>query len=303
MLYDVVIIGGGPAGLSAGIYAGRAGVKTLIIEKYFAGGQASQTYEIENYPGFVKVGGFELTQEMEKQAVACGAEIIFSEIENVSLKDKKIKLSGGEEINAKTIIIATGATHTPLGLDKEEELKGSGVSYCATCDGGFFKAKSVAVVGGGNTALEDALYLTRFAKEVYLIHRRREFRASPALTSKLSTSGIIVKTPHVVKSLEESGGKLSGVIISDKESGEEERLNVDGLFVAIGQTPDTQIFTEVKKDEKGYIVTDENMNTDIDGVFAAGDCRAKFLRQVVTAVSDGAIAAEQAVLYITLNSK
>lgn len=304
MLYDVVIIGGGPAGLSAGIYAGRAGVKTVVIEKYFSGGQASQTYEIENYPGYVKVGGFDLMQEMEKQAKACGAEIIFDEIDSISLKNKKIKLCGGDEIEAKTVIIASGASHTPLGIDKEEKLKGHGVSYCATCDGAFFKGKNVAVVGGGNTAVGDALYLTKFAKEVYIIHRRNEFRASPSLTSKMKDSGVVIKTPFTVKSLKENEKKrLSGIVISEKESGNEEVLSIDGLFVAVGQTPNTDLFVEVKKDEKGYIITDENMKTEIDGVFAAGDCRAKFLRQIVTATSDGAIAAEQAVLYITLKDK
>lgn len=304
MLYDVVIIGGGPAGLSAGIYAGRSGARTLIIEKYFSGGQASQTYEIENYPGYVKVGGFDLTQEMEKQAKACGAEIVFDEIESLSLKDKRIKLSSGDEIEARTIIIASGASHTPLGLDNEEKLRGSGVSYCATCDGAFFKGKSVVVAGGGNTAVGDALYLTRFAKEVYIVHRRNEFRATPILTRRMQESGVIIKTPYTIKSLlEDEKGKLSGVVITEKESGLDETLAVDGLFVAIGQTPETEMFTEVKRDEKGYIITDEDMKTNLDGVFAAGDCRAKFLRQIVTAASDGAIAAEQAVLYITLKEK
>lgn len=302
MLYDVVIIGGGPAGLSAGIYAGRAGLSTLIIEKYFAGGQAGQTYEIENYPGFVKVGGFELTQEMQKQATACGAQIIFEEIQSISLENKKIELKNGNQIDAKTIIIASGASHTPLGVDKEEELKGAGVSYCATCDGAFFKGKSVAVVGGGNTAVGDALYLTRFAKEVYIIHRRNEFRASPALTSRLHESGVIIKTPCTVKSLEEKEGKLCAIVIESKE-GKEERLEASGLFVAVGQTPETSIFEGVDKDSKGYVITDEDMKTNLDGVFCAGDCRAKFLRQIVTACADGAIAAEQAVAYVTINNK
>ncbi len=300
-MYDVVIIGAGPAGLSAGIYASRAGAKTLIIEKYFSGGQAAQTYEIENYPGYVKIGGFELMQEMEKQAISCGAELKFDEIESANLVTKQIKLSSGEIINAKSIIIASGATHTPLGVEGEEELVGSGLSYCATCDGAFFKGQSVAVVGGGNTAVGDAIYLSRFAKSVYIIHRRNEFRASPILVERMQNLGTIIKTPCTLKAFEkDEKGKLCALIIENKENSKEERVEVKGVFVAVGQTPSTEIF-DLEKDEKGYIITDENMKTNVDGVFAVGDCRAKFLRQIVTATADGAIAGEQAVLYITMN--
>ncbi len=302
-MYDVVIIGAGPAGLTAGIYAGRAGVKTLIIEKLFSGGQASQTYEIENYPGLSKVGGFDLAQAMEKQARDSGAEIVFEEIKSVDLKNKTVTLASGKQIRSKSLIIASGATKTPLGVEGESELVGSGVSYCATCDGAFFKGRDVAVVGGGNTAVGDVLYLTRFAKKVYIVHRRNEFRASPLLVERMKESEAIVKTPCTVEALEKSdGGKLQAIILKNRETEKRERIEVSGLFVAVGQTPDTAIFN-LNKDEKGYIITDENMKTDIEGVFAAGDCRAKFLRQIVTATADGAIAAEQAVLYITLNNK
>ena len=300
MSYDVVIIGAGPGGLTAGIYAGRAGLKTLIIEKFFSGGQASQTYEIENYPGFVKVGGFDLMQEMEKQAKESGAEIKFCEIERVDLAKKKIYLTSGEVIESKTIIIASGATHAHLNVEGEDELIGQGVSYCATCDGAFYKGKTVAIVGGGNTAVSDALYLNKFAKSVYIIHRRNEFRASPVLVERMRKNGTIIKTPYTVSSLNIEDKKLKSITIVNKEN-QSESIEVDGLFVAVGQTPETGLF-DVQKDEKGYIVTDENMKTNLDGVYAVGDCRAKFLRQVVTACADGAIASEQALLYITLNN-
>ncbi len=298
MEYDVLIIGGGPAGLTAGIYAGRAGVKTAIIERNFTGGQASETFEIENYPGFLKVGGMELTQQMTEQAEKCGAEIIYDEPVSFDATTKTVTLLDGTKISGKTIIIAGGATHAHLGIDKEDKLRGKGVSYCATCDGAFYKGKVVTVVGGGNTALADAIYLAKFASKVYLVHRRREFRASPSLTQRLSDLGIIVKTPFVPESLVEGDGKLSALVIKNRETDETETIETDGLFIAIGQTPDTKMFVGINTDEKGYIITDEDMRTNVSGIFAAGDIRQKFLRQVVTACGDGAIAAERAVEYV-----
>ncbi len=295
MEYDVLIIGGGPAGLTAGIYAGRAGVKTAIVERNFTGGQASETYEIENYPGFLKVGGMDLTQEMTKQAEACGAEIIYDEPVEFDASTKTLTMLDGSKITGKTIIIAGGATHAHLGLDKEDKLRGKGVSYCATCDGAFYKGKVVTVVGGGNTALADAIYLAKFASKVYLVHRRNEFRASPSLTQRLSALGIIVKTPFIPDSLVETDGKLSALVIRNRETDALETIETDGLFIAIGQTPDTKMFESLDRDEKGYIITDEDMRTSIPGIFAAGDIRKKFLRQVVTACGDGAVAAERAV--------
>lgn len=298
MEYDVLIIGGGPAGLTAGIYAGRAGVKTAIIERNFTGGQASETFEIENYPGFLKVGGMELTQQMTEQAEKCGAEIIYDEPVSFDATTKTVTLLDGTKISGKTIIIAGGATHAHLGIDKEDKLRGKGVSYCATCDGAFYKGKVVTVVGGGNTALADAIYLAKFASKVYLVHRRREFRASLSLTQRLSDLGIIVKTPFVPESLVETDGKLSALVIKNRETDATETIETDGLFIAIGQTPDTKMFVGINTDEKGYIITDEDMRTNVSGIFAAGDIRQKFLRQVVTACGDGAIAAERAVEYV-----
>lgn len=295
MEYDVLIIGGGPAGLTAGIYAGRAGVKTAIIERNFTGGQASETFEIENYPGFLKVGGMELTQQMTEQAENCGAEIIYDEPVSFDASTKTVTLLDGTKISAKTIIIAGGATHAHLGIDKEDKLRGKGVSYCATCDGAFYKGKVVTVVGGGNTALADAIYLAKFASKVYLVHRRNEFRASPSLTQRLSALGIIVKTPFVPESLVETDGKLGALVIKNRETDETETIETDGLFIAIGQTPDTKMFVGINTDEKGYIITDEDMRTNVSGIFAAGDIRQKFLRQVVTACGDGAVAAERAI--------
>ena len=298
MEYDVLVIGGGPAGLTAGIYAGRAGVKVAIVERNYTGGQAAETYEIENFPGYVKVGGFELTQEMTKQAESCGAEIIYDEPVEFDGVNKTVKLMDGTTLSAKAIIIAGGATHAHLGIDKEDKLRGKGVSYCATCDGAFFKNKVVCVVGGGNTALADALYLANFAKSVYIIHRRREFRGSPTLVKRLEEKGVIIKTPYTPAELLEEGGKLVGLMVEHRETGEKERIDTDGLFVAIGQNPDTELFVGVDRDERGYIITDEDMRTNLEGVFSAGDCRKKFLRQIVTACADGAIAAERAVEYI-----
>lgn len=297
-MYDVIILGGGPAGLTAGLYSARGGLNSLVVENAFLGGQASTTPEVVNYPGVKSADGYSLTATMAEQAKNFGCEIITAPVSRVAL-DGKIKsiVADGKEYSAKAIIIASGAYEKKLGIEREDELVGKGVSYCATCDGGFFKNKPVAVVGGGNTAVEDALYLERFASKVYLIHRRDSLRANKVLSDKIERSTVDIVWNSVVDEL--VGTPLSALKIKDVNSNEIRTLDVCGLFVAIGRTPASKDFDSLEIDENGYIVTDENMRTNVDGVFAAGDVRSKPLRQIITACSDGAIAADSALKYLS----
>lgn len=301
MKYDVAVIGGGPAGLSAALYAARGGLNVALIEKGGIGGQASLTAEIENYPGFDKISGFELTMQMQNQAEHFGAEFIYDDVIKMELKGsvKRIFLSNST-VETKSVILCMGASARKLGIKNEKELIGNGISYCATCDGAFFKGKAVAVNGGGNTAVMDALYLERFAKEVYLIHRRQELRATSVLKDRLKESGVKVLWDSVVTELN-GEKKLESLTVQNVKTNEISTVAVNGLFVAIGQIPASELAVEVEKDESGYIVTNEDMETNIDGVFAAGDIRQKTLRQVVTACADGAIAAESASCYLSSN--
>lgn len=294
-MYDVIIIGGGPAGLSAGIYAVRGGYKTAIIEREFVGGQAAQTYEIENYPGFSVIGGFELTQKMAEQAESFGVEIKYGETGKLNL-EKQIKEVefDGEVLTSKTVILALGAHPRKLGLENETRLSGRGISYCATCDGGFYKGKTVFIVGGGNTALEDALYLSNIASEVHLVHRREEFRASKIVVDKvISKENIKLHLSAVVKDIL-GENKVEGIVLSGKT---EESIACDGVFVAVGNIPNTD-GVKVEKNDGGYIIRDAHMNTSVAGVFACGDCTNTPLRQVVTAAGDGAIAGNSAIEYL-----
>lgn len=297
-MYDVIILGGGPAGLTAGLYSARGGLNSLVVENAFLGGQASTTPEVVNYPGVKSADGYSLTATMAEQAKSFGCKIITAPVSRVAL-DGKIKsvVVGGKEYSAKAIIIASGAYAKKLGVEREDELVGKGVSYCATCDGGFFKNKPVAVVGGGNTAVEDALYLERFASKVYLIHRRDSLRANKVLSDKIERSTVDIVWNSVIDEL--VGTPLSALKIKDVNSNEIRTLDVCGLFVAIGRTPASKDFDSLEIDENGYIVTDENMHTNVDGVFAAGDVRRKPLRQIITACSDGAIAADSALKYLS----
>lgn len=297
MDYDVLILGGGPAGLTAALYAARGGLTTLLVEKFAAGGQANQTPEIENYPGIEKIAGQELTEAMRKQAEAAGAKILYGDAEELDLRanPKTVKV-GKDRIAAKTVILATGASPRKLGIPKEDEKVGMGISYCATCDGAFFRGKAVAVVGGGNTAVTDALYLQNIASEVTLIHRRNEFRAAPVLVKRLSESKVKRKLEYAVTEL--SGEPLESVKLKHLKTGEVETLPVRGLFIAVGRVPDTGDFPSEIKNKEGFLLTDAEMRTSIAGVFAAGDAREKTLRQVVTAAADGAIAAESAMEYL-----
>ena len=305
-LYDVIIIGGGPAGLSAALYAGRARLSTLVIEKKKEGGQIALTSEVENYPGCLEgESGPTLVDRMHKQVIHFGAEFVYDEIENVELEGSIKQLKGKKDVyKAKTIIVATGASSRPIGCPGEKEYTGKGVSYCATCDGSFFEDFDIYVVGGGDTAVEEALFLTKFGRSVTLIHRRDELRAAKSIQDKaFKNEKMKFMWNSVVKELS-GDGILNTMVVENVKTGEVKTIEADeedmtfGVFVFIGYSPKTDIFKDILTLDNGYIVTDENMKTNIDGVFAAGDVRVKSLRQVVTAVADGAIAAVQAEKYI-----
>lgn len=297
-MYDVIILGAGPAGLTAGIYAARGGLNAVIVESSAVGGQASLTAEIENYPGFESVNGFELVSIMQAQCDRLGVAFVFDNPVNVSLEGevKRVTTAASGTLEARTVIIATGALPRTLGLPNESALMGGGVSYCATCDGAFFRGRPVAVVGGGNTAVEDALYLLKFASDVWLIHRRDALRADAILADRVKSSGVKIVWDSVVTELV-GENKLRALTLKNVKTGELSSLSVNGVFIAVGQTPSTAGLTGVELDG-GYIVTDEEMRTALPGVFAAGDVRKKSLRQVVTATADGAIAAESAIKYL-----
>ena len=302
MIYDVLIFGAGPAGLTAGIYAARAGLKTAIIESSAPGGQASITPDIQNYPGIDSIAGFMLTQNMLNQCQKFGATCFYDQPKNVILNGsiKVCETNYNGNIEAKTVIIASGAHSRKLGLEKEDKFLGKGISYCATCDGGFYKGKTVAVVGGGDTAVEDATYLLNFAKKVYLIHRRDQLRAKGTMAERLLKSNVELIWNSQITSLN-GQDRLESISIYNKLNNDTTELPVDGVFVAVGQTPSSSIF-DVEKDDNGYIIADERtLKTNIDGVFVAGDVRQKDLRQIVTATSDGAIAANQVFIHLSNN--
>lgn len=298
-MYDVVILGAGPAGLTAGIYAARGGLSVAIVENQAPGGQAALTAEIENYPGFETISGFDLTARMVAQCEGLGVVFVYDNPVNVSLEGavKTVETAYSGTVEGRSLIIATGALPRPLGVPRESELLGGGVSYCATCDGAFFRGKPVAVVGGGNTAVEDALYLERFASEVYLIHRRDALRADALLSERITKSTVKILWDTVVTDLVGSP-RLQSLNVKNVKTGETSSVRVDGFFIAAGRKPASEGLNGVALDESGYILTDGEMRTNIDGVFAAGDVRRKSLRQVVTAAADGALAAENAVKYV-----
>jgi len=286
-MYDVAIIGGGPAGITAAIYAARAGLKTIIFEEKFFGGQIINSHKLDNYPAAYGVSGYEFANMLLNQLKEFDVDIKNSGVKECDFTGEiKVIKTRKEEFEAKAIIVATGASPRKLGIENEERFTGLGVSYCATCDGAFYKDKTVAVVGGGNTALDDAIYLASFVKKVYIIHRRDEFRADEVTVEKVkNNSKIELKLNETVKELK-GEDKLSSVKL---ESGEE--LEIDGLFVAIGNQPQTNLVKgQLELSDNGFIITDNNLKTNIEGVYGAGDVIVKKLRQVVTAVNDGALA-------------
>lgn len=299
-MYDIVIIGAGPAGLTAAIYARRAAKKVLVLEAKVYGGQIVNTLDIENYPVEEHISGFDFATKLYNQAKNLGAEIVFEKVTGIEISGKQKKVITDNNVyKARSIIIATGSENRKLGLSNEEQLTGKGVSYCATCDGAFYKNKKVAVVGGGNTALEDALYLSDIASKVYLIHRRSEFKGEGTTVNRLKEkNNVEFILNHNVTKLN-SDGKLESIEVTDID-GATKAIDVDGLFVAVGRMPENQAFADlVKLDDAGYIEAGEECHTNIEGVFVAGDNRTKNMRQLVTATSDGAIAAGEAVKYIS----
>ena len=299
-MYDIIIIGGGPAGLNAALYAGRSGMKTLLFERLFCGGQAATAFEIENYIGFVEpASGPELMMQMEKHARRFGVEVCSKDITRVELEqDIKEVYSGDEKFLTKAVIICTGASARSLDIPGETELRGSGVSYCATCDGAFFRNKAVAVVGGGDTAVGDALFLSTFCSDVYIIHRRDSFRAAKIASDKVINNEKVHILWDSVATEIIGDGAVSGITVRNIKTDKMSVIDVSAVFVAVGTVANGELFADKLNTDGGYIVTDESMQTSIKGVYAAGDIRSKLLRQVITAAADGAIAAYAATNYI-----
>ncbi|WP_071025933.1 thioredoxin-disulfide reductase [Peptoniphilus raoultii] len=302
-MYDIIILGAGPAGLSAGIYAARSKKKVLIIEKAAPGGQMAETISIENYPGFDKISGAELAIKMQDQAKSFGAEFVTDEVQCLEIEGKIKKIKGKfGEYEGKSLIIAEGSTPRPLGAKGEEEYKGKGISFCATCDAAFYDGLEVYVIGGGDAAVQEALFIANFASKVHIIHRRDQLRAAEDLQTKAENNEKIdfIWNSQVT---EVKGDKIvRSFVLKNLKTGEEKEINPGetfGLFVFIGYLPNTNLYKDILDlDGKGYIITDDEMKTKVEGVFAAGDIRSKTIRQVVTAAGDGAIAAMNAQRYV-----
>lgn len=290
-IYDVIIIGAGPAGLSGAIYAVRARLETVLIESaYVSGGQIINTYEVDNYPGLPGVSGMELAGKFREHAEKMGVEFVRQEVKELTVEQEVKTVRTQEAVyQGKCVIVATGAHHRLLGVEGEAELTGMGVSYCATCDGAFFKDRTVAVIGGGDVAIEDAVFLARVCKKVYVVHRRDELRAAKVLQEKLFSLNNVEMKWNLVPERIIGEDFVKGILLKDVKSGENIVLDVDGVFVAVGTRPNSGMFQGVlEMDDGGYIVAGEDCKTSVAGVFAVGDVRTKSLRQVVTAVADGA---------------
>lgn len=303
-MYDLIIIGAGPAGLTAALYAGRSRLKTVIFERMVAGGRILMTEEIENFPGFSpSIATHELIKRMEEQVKSLDVKIELEDVQELDCKSRTVK-TDSKTCSAKAIIIATGARPRKLGVPGEDKLTGKGVSYCATCDAPLYKEKKVIIVGGGNAVAEEALYLTRFAKSVSIIHRRNDLRASAILQERLKENK---KIDFILSSIvtEITGlARAESVKVKDLNSGKEKTIACDGVFIYIGYEPDTAFACDkLKLDEAGFILTEENMSTSEEGIFACGDCRKKSLYQVITACGDGAVAADSAYKYIASKGK
>ena len=304
-LYDVAIIGAGPAGLTAAMYCARAGLATALVESISPGGQLAQTEHVENYPGFNQsTSGYELSQIMHEQAESFGAETIYDEVTDVDFTGRPFVLTMAYgTLEARAVIVATGARPAKLGLEREDELKGSGVSYCATCDGNFYKGRDVCIVGGGDTAAADAIYLSRICRKISIFVRKDVLRATAIYHEKLKTlPNVEIVWNTVVDGILEDDGRVAGVSVRDVKTGDVREVPVSALFVAIGTTPNSEFLNgKLELDLQGNIVADEMGRTSVPGVFAAGDVRAKALRQVSTGVGDGANAADAAADYLLQN--
>lgn len=307
-IYDLIIIGCGPAGITAGIYARRAGLDVLVIEKGVFGGQTSGSYEVKNYPGFKDISGSDLSQKMFEHLIDNGAKVIYEEAMKITSENGiKNVYTYQNCYTAKSVILALGAKPRKLDLDNEKEYLGKGLSYCAVCDGNFFKGKIVAVVGGGNSAFEDANYLSNLASKVYLIHRREEFKAQDALIKNLEEKVHLGKVEYILNSQVVGlfgQDKLNEIEIENLVDKSKKKIKVDGLFVAVGRLADTSFLPkEIALDDFGYIIVDDKLQTSIEGIFSAGDCNKKQLRQIVTACADGAISATNAFIYLKSQKK
>ena len=299
-MYDIIVIGGGPAGMTAAIYARRAAKSVLVLEAVACGGQIINTPDIENYPVEAHISGFDFSNRVHQQAKDLGAEFIFEKAVGIREENGfKTVVTAKNTYQAKAVILATGSENRKLGLEDEDRLTGRGISYCATCDGNFYRNKTVAVVGGGNTALEDALYLADLAKQVYLIHRRDSFRGEEASASRLKEreNVEIIYNANVTRLLSEK--RLKAIEVTDKNDGSIRTIELNGLFIAVGRVPENQNFASlVDLDDAGYVIAGEDCRTNADGILVAGDNRTKLLRQLVTATADGAMAATEAVKYV-----
>lgn len=300
MMYDIGIIGGGTAGMTAAIYGQRAGRQTIILEAGVFGGQITSSPNVENYPGIASVSGSEFSMNLLDQAVKLGAETAMEQVTGIRNEGStKVILTSGKEYPCRSVIIATGVTHRHLGIPNEERLTGAGVSYCATCDGAFFRGRDVAVVGGGSTALQDAEFLSNYCRTVYLIHRREEFRGEERIADRLRQKENVkfILSTTVKEIIGDTA--VERLILNNKKTGKEYKLDVSGLFVAVGHIPNNECFEDVVKlDDSGYILAAEDCVTSCPGIFAAGDCRTKEVRQLTTAAADGAVAALAACKYI-----
>jgi thioredoxin reductase (NADPH) len=301
-LYDLIIIGGGPAGLTAGIYAMRAALKTVLIERGIPGGQVAITKEVENYPGFITVGGFELCDKFLQHAKHYGLEIIEKEAVSTEpgVEYHAVRLTDGTLLNTHAVILAAGGTARKLSIPGEDQNFGKGVSYCATCDGFFFRDKTVAVVGGGDTALEDALYLSKITRKVYLIHRRDAFRGSRILQQRVfAEPRIEIIYNAVVTAINGDDNGVRNIVLKDTQTGAQRNIDTEGVFIFVGFAPNNQVVPAgIKINHTGYVVTDEKCETDIPGIFAVGDLRQKYANQIVLAAADGCTAALAAAHYV-----
>lgn len=299
-VYDMIILGGGPAGLTAAIYGGRANLDILVVEHMMSGGEIASTDKLDNYPGFPEgINGLEFGQLLEQHALRFGAEMISASIDVLDSAGeiKKVSTSKGDFFG-RTIIVATGTAPSLLGVPGEDTLRGKGISFCATCDGFFFRDKKVAVIGGGDSAVKEAIYLTRFVNEIVLIHRRNKLRAVPALQNQILQNPKVSILWDTVVTEFKGDQSLTTLVTKNLQDSTVGELAVDGAFLYVGRIPNTEFLKGLEMDGQGYIITSEEMETSIPGVFAAGDIRRKYLRQVITAASDGAIAAMMAVRYL-----